>query len=130
MLLLPWDKLWAFIGLWTMLDWIYWFNKTPLRNGLSNDWPIGIYSAMTVFMGIAFLLFKSQDGVDQSKFGVKADRVMAPPGHRMRDIDSSKWIPCQQRNMGLCQQRDCRSMYDMGLSQDGHGNIPPCAYET
>ena len=76
-LLLPWDKLWAFIGLWTMLDWIYWFNRTPLRNGLSNDWPIGIYSAMTVFMGIAFLLFKSRGNGNQSKTGVKIDQIMA-----------------------------------------------------
>lgn len=54
---LPWDKLWPFFGLWTMVDWIYWFNKTPLRDGIAEPWWFGIYPAMTIIMCAAFGFF-------------------------------------------------------------------------
>lgn len=42
-----------------MVVWIYWFNKTPLRESFPDTWWWGIYPAMTLFMLGAFLAWRT-----------------------------------------------------------------------
>ncbi len=75
LLVLPLSKLMPFFGLWTMVDWIYWFNKTPLREGFPDTWWWGVYPAMTLFMLGAFLIWRTRAVTARS--AIRLDGAMA-----------------------------------------------------
>lgn len=66
-------RLWPFVCLWTVHVWIYWFNNTGLRAGVSSGpWWLGrygVYGYITLVMVVCALVFWKRGAAAASKAG-------------------------------------------------------------
>ena len=75
---LPLAKLLPFCSLWTMHVWIFWFNRTSLRQHIASvPWWLSIYGVMTFVLVVTAILFllKSRSGT-----GIPAGSRRGLPG--------------------------------------------------
>ena len=107
---LPASRLWPFLSLWTMHVWIYWFNTTPLRAGMTAVWPVEIYGVMTAVLLLTAFVHRGGMGAGNRRTGrldipltvamcaVSASTII----QGMVSVSSALWSTCNVVVAGVC----------------------------